>query len=187
MQRWTGPRGSLQSGHSCSSFLVATHSRMPYSLLHQTPRSLNRLSYIPSRSLNRVSGLTAPERRGVGVRRVTTSSRAFTLSRAGPSFSPRRQPHISQQSSLHIAPDTMVAQKIDGTAIAKSIRERLHQEIEAKQKANPRYKPCLKIIQGTIYITKLPSMHKLTGFTISWRPLRFLDVCAHEAQGCPRS
>jgi methylenetetrahydrofolate dehydrogenase (NADP+) / methenyltetrahydrofolate cyclohydrolase / formyltetrahydrofolate synthetase len=41
----------------------------------------------------------------------------------------------------------MTANKIDGTAIAKKIRERLHTEIENTQKANPRYKPCLRIIQ----------------------------------------
>ncbi|KPI44442.1 C-1-tetrahydrofolate synthase, mitochondrial [Cyphellophora attinorum] len=41
----------------------------------------------------------------------------------------------------------MTATKIDGTAIAKSIRERLQQEIKDKQKVSPRYKPCLKIIQ----------------------------------------
>ncbi|CZT45260.1 C-1-tetrahydrofolate synthase [Rhynchosporium secalis] len=41
----------------------------------------------------------------------------------------------------------MTATKIDGTAIAKKIRERLHAEIESTQKVNPRYKPSLKIIQ----------------------------------------
>ncbi|KAG9890341.1 FTHFS-domain-containing protein, partial [Aureobasidium melanogenum] len=41
----------------------------------------------------------------------------------------------------------MTAQKIDGTAIAKSIRERINQEITEKQAANPRYKPSLKIVQ----------------------------------------
>ncbi|KAK7215519.1 hypothetical protein V2G26_003522 [Clonostachys chloroleuca] len=41
----------------------------------------------------------------------------------------------------------MVAVKIDGTAIAKNIRERLGTEIAEKQKLNPRYKPTLKIIQ----------------------------------------
>lgn len=41
----------------------------------------------------------------------------------------------------------MTATKIDGNAIAKDIRERLHAEIEAQQKINPRYKPSLKIIQ----------------------------------------
>ncbi|KAJ5040953.1 uncharacterized protein L3040_005512 [Drepanopeziza brunnea f. sp. 'multigermtubi'] len=41
----------------------------------------------------------------------------------------------------------MTATKIDGTAIANSIRERIHAEIEATQKVNPQYKPSLKIIQ----------------------------------------
>ncbi|KAH8902383.1 C-1-tetrahydrofolate synthase [Coniochaeta sp. PMI_546] len=41
----------------------------------------------------------------------------------------------------------MAAIKIDGTAIAKRIREGLHAEILEKRKANPKYKPSLKIIQ----------------------------------------
>lgn len=41
----------------------------------------------------------------------------------------------------------MTATKIDGTAIAKSIRERLGAEIKKKQEINPRYKPSLKIVQ----------------------------------------
>ena len=44
----------------------------------------------------------------------------------------------------------MTATKIDGTAIARSIRERLGQEIKKKQETNPRYRPSLKIIQGMI-------------------------------------
>jgi methylenetetrahydrofolate dehydrogenase (NADP+)/methenyltetrahydrofolate cyclohydrolase/formyltetrahydrofolate synthetase len=46
----------------------------------------------------------------------------------------------------------MTAKKIDGTAIAKSIRERLHAEIENTQKTNSRFKPSLKIIQGKILV-----------------------------------
>ncbi|KAH9906728.1 formate-tetrahydrofolate ligase [Xylariomycetidae sp. FL2044] len=41
----------------------------------------------------------------------------------------------------------MAATKLDGTAIAKKIRERLAAEIVEKQKVNPKYQPCLKIIQ----------------------------------------
>ena len=41
----------------------------------------------------------------------------------------------------------MPAQKIDGTAIAKGIREGLHTQIKEAQKSNPRFKPCLKILQ----------------------------------------
>lgn len=43
---------------------------------------------------------------------------------------------------------TMTATKIDGTAIAKSIRERLGAKIKERQGVNPRYKPSLKIVQG---------------------------------------
>jgi methylenetetrahydrofolate dehydrogenase (NADP+)/methenyltetrahydrofolate cyclohydrolase/formyltetrahydrofolate synthetase len=46
----------------------------------------------------------------------------------------------------------MTATKIDGTAIAKKIREKLHAEIVEAQKTNPRYKPSLKIIQGNLSI-----------------------------------
>lgn len=48
----------------------------------------------------------------------------------------------------------MVATKLDGTAIAKSIRERLGAEIAEKQKLNPRYRPTLKIVQG------MPTAHR---------------------------
>jgi len=41
----------------------------------------------------------------------------------------------------------MAGTKIDGTAIAKSIREKLHAQIQEAQKTNPRFKPSLKIIQ----------------------------------------
>ena len=41
----------------------------------------------------------------------------------------------------------MSAEKIDGTAIAKGIRERINADIKEKQETNPRFKPALKIIQ----------------------------------------
>jgi len=42
----------------------------------------------------------------------------------------------------------MAATKIDGTAIAKKIRERLRSEIAQVRETNPRFRPSLKIIQG---------------------------------------
>jgi methylenetetrahydrofolate dehydrogenase (NADP+)/methenyltetrahydrofolate cyclohydrolase/formyltetrahydrofolate synthetase len=42
----------------------------------------------------------------------------------------------------------MVATNLDGTAISKKIRERIAAEIVETQKANPIYRPFLKIIQG---------------------------------------
>jgi hypothetical protein len=43
---------------------------------------------------------------------------------------------------------SMTASKIDGTAIARSIRERLGAQIKKRQETNPRYRPSLKIMQG---------------------------------------
>lgn len=55
----------------------------------------------------------------------------------------------------------MTATKIDGTAIAKSIRERLGAYIKEKQATNPRYRPSLKIVQGMLlsffFLTHLES------------------------------
>ena len=41
----------------------------------------------------------------------------------------------------------MAAERIDGTAIAKNIRERINAEIKKTQETNPRYKPSLTIVQ----------------------------------------
>ncbi|KAF2742365.1 FTHFS-domain-containing protein [Sporormia fimetaria CBS 119925] len=41
----------------------------------------------------------------------------------------------------------MPASKIDGTQIARSIRERLGAQIKQRQQTNPRYRPSLKIVQ----------------------------------------
>ena len=54
----------------------------------------------------------------------------------------------NQHASFSSTSIAMTAKKIDGTAIAKSIRERLQSEIQNTQKTNPRFKPSLKIIQG---------------------------------------
>ncbi|KAF8534428.1 formate--tetrahydrofolate ligase-domain-containing protein [Trichophaea hybrida] len=41
----------------------------------------------------------------------------------------------------------MVAEKIDGTVIARRIRERINKDIAEKQSVNPRFKPSLTIVQ----------------------------------------
>lgn len=46
-----------------------------------------------------------------------------------------------------VAPLAMAATKIDGTGIAKGIRERINADIKKAQETNPRYKPSLKIVQ----------------------------------------
>jgi hypothetical protein len=58
----------------------------------------------------------------------------------------------------------MTATKIDGTAIAKSIRERLGGYIKEKQATNPRYRPSLKIVQGASSIT-YAAIERATGST----------------------
>lgn len=49
--------------------------------------------------------------------------------------------------SLSTNPVMMAATKIDGIAIAKSIREKIRADIAKTQKINPRYRPSLTIIQ----------------------------------------
>lgn len=57
----------------------------------------------------------------------------------------------------------MTATKIDGTAIAKSIRDGLKTEIEQIQQANPRFQPSLVIFQGKlILLTCLPTLIRTT-------------------------
>jgi len=60
----------------------------------------------------------------------------------------------------------MVAQKIDGTAIAKSIRERLNSNIQQKQEKNPRYKPSLIIIQGMLVLFVIVSHDQSTNYSM---------------------
>jgi 5,10-methylene-tetrahydrofolate dehydrogenase/methenyl tetrahydrofolate cyclohydrolase len=62
----------------------------------------------------------------------------------------------------------MVAQKLDGNAIAKSIREKLCAEVTEKQKLNPRFKPCLKIIQGMTLSLVMLYMFNADSIVLQW-------------------
>lgn len=64
--------------------------------------------------------------------------------------SPRASILIPPAASFHRKSCTSatMASKIDGTAIARSIREGLKAEIETIQVTNPRFKPNLIIFQG---------------------------------------
>lgn len=62
----------------------------------------------------------------------------------------------------------MVAQKLDGNAIAKSIREKLCTEVTEKQKLNPRFKPCLKIIQGMAISLVVLYMFNADSIVLQW-------------------
>jgi len=85
-------------------------------------------------------------------------------------------PHhnTSQGRSFSSTSAAMTASKIDGTAIAKKIREKLHAEIEGQQKINPRYRPSLKIIQGIMNHYTLCT--SITDFFLQWVIAR-IRVC----------
>ena len=50
----------------------------------------------------------------------------------------------------------MVGAKIDGTQIAKGIRENLKTEIAQIQNVNPRFQPSLVIFQGVSLLPRFP-------------------------------
>ena len=110
--------------HSCPSSVLSSARASPLQSLAQTLPTAQYLYAAPS--LPRL-GIT---------HRLASSLSSALLSR------PDRSRTFSSTAA------TMVATKLDGTAIAKSIRERLAVEIAEKQVLNPRYKPNLKILQS---------------------------------------
>ena len=74
----------------------------------------------------------------------------FTSGRITPHSRPAPFYQLGSTRPFSSSRSTMTAQKLDGTAIAKSIRERLAAEVVEKQKLNPKYQPLLKIIQGKL-------------------------------------
>lgn len=105
-------------------------------------------------------------------RRYHSSAGTYTVPAAAPRYTPRRAPSVfgpkanwngnsnttalllPQHLSTAAAPRAeyssaaMAATKIDGTAVARKVRERIQAEIAQKKAVNPRFQPCLKIIQG---------------------------------------
>lgn len=63
----------------------------------------------------------------------------------------------------------MVAEKIDGTQIAKDIRAGLKDEIQKIQEINPRFKPSLVIFQGTRYTSNKRLPRESTDIVLSSR------------------
>lgn len=58
-----------------------------------------------------------------------------------------KQAHDPGKRSFSGSAKTMVAERIDGTAIAKGIRDTINSGIKRTQETNPRYQPSLTIIQ----------------------------------------
>ena len=76
----------------------------------------------------------------------------FRLSRTISSSSDKdsnilRGVHSLAKGALSDGAKSMAAERIDGTAIAKAIREKISSDIRQIQRTNPRYKPSLTIIQ----------------------------------------
>lgn len=115
-----------------------------------TPPSLTAVASLTSSSS---SALRATVRNGQAQLRSTFTRSASLLSAS--SSTPRPAPLsynntiTSSRRSFTTSSVNMVAQKIDGNAIAKEIREGLHAQIDEKRQNNPRFNPSLKIIQGT--------------------------------------
>lgn len=132
-------------------------SFQPRTLIHTIQRISGKAVESSTYPYDRKPASSSASHPALSVRHFLTSrghlhlGRSFTPTSitSGSQFSPPYTP----QRAFSSTPFAMTATKIDGTAIAKSIRERLHAEIEATQKVNPRYKPSLKIIQG-IYCTQ---------------------------------
>lgn len=110
-----------------TSIVVQRHSYLP----------LNTRTYLthPGSSLLECPSPATYTSKQVPVLRVTSKSQkkfnSYTLGSRYLSSSARR----------------MEAEKIDGTAIAKRIRERINAKIKKIQEINPRYKPSLTIVQ----------------------------------------
>ncbi|KAI4120019.1 MAG: hypothetical protein LQ345_000278 [Seirophora villosa] len=58
-----------------------------------------------------------------------------------------KQTHLTRRRFASGTINHMAAERIDGTAIAKAIRDKINSEIRQTQQTNPRYKPSLTILQ----------------------------------------
>ena len=86
----------------------------------------------------------------ITVRQTSTATNAVPAASTPPLSrpSPANQSDISHPGSkFRKSSGKMTAEKIDGTAIAKSIRKKIHDDIQKIQQTNPRFNPSLVIIQ----------------------------------------
>ncbi|POS87438.1 FTHFS-domain-containing protein [Erysiphe pulchra] len=111
--------------------------------------------------LQTISGVAPVTKRRIGITqsRIYLSYVAFAPNSAlGPcdskilglmTSSPPNLTLTPHQNLRKISTETtkMTAEIIDGTAIAKKIRQKIHADIEATRCTNPRFKPSLKILQ----------------------------------------
>lgn len=96
------------------------------------------------------SSVRAPESAKERFSRAASSSTVVRISSChSRSRLPLTRPlSLTPQRSFSSSSANMAGTKIDGAAIAKSIRERLNAEIRKTQQSNPRFQPSLVIFQG---------------------------------------
>jgi hypothetical protein len=142
------PPGDFRLCESSASAVLAGLDRTaphPIPAHHASLSSLSSLSY-NNRSNDALNCCSSPSPAAVAA--GSTPPLSFSpVHRALPSLS-SSSVFTTQRRHLISTARVMGAIKLDGTAIAKAIRERLGAEIAEKQRINPRYKPSLKIIQG---------------------------------------
>lgn len=144
---------SCSSGPDCASESGGTpasnrnHHRSPVTVQH-TARTAPRLCPTPTLNFSTSISNSAPSaRRHTTICSSPLSSRTTSHLRTTGAFLTSHDLGKSYFSTTGV----MGATKIDGNATAKKIRERLHAEIDERQKVNPKYQPSLKIIQGESY------------------------------------
>ena len=120
--------------------------------LHVTQRNLLRTSIVVQRHsylpLNTRTYLTRPGSCLLECPSpATCTSKQIPVLRVTSKSQKKFNSHTLGSRYLSSSARRMGAEKIDGTAIAKSIRERINAEIKKTQETNPRYKPSLTIVQ----------------------------------------
>ena len=78
---------------------------------------------------------------------LTSKSKQSSAFQVTVKFRDKLVPNSLGSRNISSSDHRMGAERIDGTAIAKSIRERINAEIKKTQETNPRYKPSLTIVQ----------------------------------------
>ena len=118
------------------------------SSIHSSRPSSRLSSFVLSSSLSTAAA----------ARTARTATTATASSHYGPLGGVRSAPRPVSRAFYSTNTDTM-ASKIDGTAIAKSIRGGLKAEIEQIQQSNPRFNPSLVIYQSMLFQTPLSRAH----------------------------
>lgn len=145
--------------HSARDSRVRLRKKTYFSLrLASSLSSLSSLS--PLSSLRPSLSLLSSSSSTVAAAAARTTATTSLSSLHGPSRGVRSAPRPAYRAFYSDSTNSM-ASKIDGTAIAKSIRAGLKTEIEQIQQSNPRFKPSLVIYQSMLIPLYHPPSYSL--------------------------